>query len=38
LPDMVRGYEQIKLDNVEKYRERLNGMLTEFGASADARC
>jgi indolepyruvate ferredoxin oxidoreductase len=38
LPDMVRGYEQIKLANVEKYRERLNGMLTEFGASAGARC
>jgi indolepyruvate ferredoxin oxidoreductase len=38
LPDMVRGYEQIKLANVETYRERLNGMLTEFGASAGARC
>jgi indolepyruvate ferredoxin oxidoreductase len=38
LPDMVRGYEQIKLDNVEKYRERLNVMLTEFGARAGARC
>jgi indolepyruvate ferredoxin oxidoreductase len=23
LPDMVRGYEQIKLDNVARYRERL---------------
>jgi indolepyruvate ferredoxin oxidoreductase len=38
LPDMVRGYEQIKLDNVEKYRERLNVMLTEIGASAGTRC
>lgn len=26
LPDLIRGYEEIKLANVEKYRERLAGM------------
>ncbi|CAM3917567.1 indolepyruvate ferredoxin oxidoreductase family protein [Kibdelosporangium persicum] len=29
LPDMVRGYEQIKLDNVAAYRERMAELLTE---------
>jgi indolepyruvate ferredoxin oxidoreductase len=28
LPDMVRGYEQIKLDNVVAYRERQQELLT----------
>jgi indolepyruvate ferredoxin oxidoreductase len=23
LPDMVRGYEQIKLDNVARYQQRM---------------
>jgi indolepyruvate ferredoxin oxidoreductase len=26
LPDMIRGYEQIKLDAVEKYRERMTAI------------
>ncbi|RSM86489.1 indolepyruvate ferredoxin oxidoreductase family protein [Kibdelosporangium aridum] len=28
LPDMIRGYEQIKLDNVTAYRERMAELLT----------
>ncbi|WP_347238099.1 DUF6537 domain-containing protein, partial [Dietzia sp. DQ11-38-2] len=27
LPDMVRGYEHVKLDNVERYREELTRLL-----------
>ena len=34
LPELVRGYEQIKLDNVERYRERVATLLGEFLASA----
>lgn len=30
LPDMVRGYEQLKLDNVEKYRTELAARLAEM--------
>ncbi|MET0237330.1 MAG: indolepyruvate ferredoxin oxidoreductase family protein [Kibdelosporangium sp.] len=30
LPDMVRGYEQIKLDNVAAYRERQQELLTSL--------
>jgi indolepyruvate ferredoxin oxidoreductase len=30
LPDMVRGYEQIKLDNVVAYRERQQELLTSL--------
>ena len=35
LPDVIRGYEQIKLDSVEEYRERMRrirGTLTELPA------
>jgi indolepyruvate ferredoxin oxidoreductase len=32
LPDMVRGYEEIKLRNVRAYRERMAELLTEFTA------
>ena len=30
LPDIVRGYEEIKLRNVTDYRERLSALLQEF--------
>ena len=32
LPDMVRGYEEIKLRNVGAYRERMTELLAEFTA------
>jgi indolepyruvate ferredoxin oxidoreductase len=32
LPDMVRGYEEIKLRNVRAYRERMAELLAEFSA------
>lgn len=31
LPDMVRGYEHVKLDNVDRYREELNRLRGELG-------
>jgi indolepyruvate ferredoxin oxidoreductase len=31
LPDMVRGYEQIKLDNVRRYREAAGQLLARLG-------
>ncbi|WP_433868951.1 DUF6537 domain-containing protein [Saccharopolyspora sp. CA-218241] len=31
LPDLVRGYERIKLDNVERYRVRLRALLDQLG-------
>ncbi len=31
LPDMVRGYEDIKLANVERYRTALDDRLADFG-------
>ncbi|WP_406120995.1 hypothetical protein OHQ89_03105 [Streptomyces canus] len=31
LPDMVRGYEQIKVRNVQRYREELTRLRDEFG-------
>jgi indolepyruvate ferredoxin oxidoreductase len=34
LPDMVRGYEQVKLDNVDRYRARLAELLTRLGQPA----
>ena len=36
LPDMVRGYEDIKLRNVERYRAAVSAALTELTA-ADRR-
>ena len=30
LPDMVRGYEQIKLDNVHRYREAARQLLAQL--------
>jgi indolepyruvate ferredoxin oxidoreductase len=30
LPDMVRGYEQIKLDNVERYRAAMRDLLAQM--------
>jgi indolepyruvate ferredoxin oxidoreductase len=33
LPDMVRGYEHIKLANVRAYREKLAELRAEFAAS-----
>jgi indolepyruvate ferredoxin oxidoreductase len=33
LPDMVRGYEQIKLDNVERYRAAAATALAQIGAT-----
>jgi indolepyruvate ferredoxin oxidoreductase len=33
LPDMVRGYEEIKLRNVGAYRERMAELLAEFTAA-----
>jgi len=34
LPDEVRGYEQVKLDNVARYRERLTALRAEFAGQA----
>ncbi|MGY1915582.1 indolepyruvate ferredoxin oxidoreductase family protein [Blastococcus sp. SYSU DS0973] len=34
LPDMVRGYEEIKLDNVARYRERQREALQRFAGTA----
>ena len=31
LPDMVRGYEQIKLDNVARYRAAVRAQLAVLG-------
>jgi indolepyruvate ferredoxin oxidoreductase len=31
LPDVVRGYEQIKLDNVERFRSEATRLLDELG-------
>jgi indolepyruvate ferredoxin oxidoreductase len=36
LPDMVRGYEDIKLANVRAYREKLAELRAQFTASASA--
>lgn len=30
LPDLIRGYEHIKLDNVKKYQTQLDEALKEF--------
>ncbi|MFD9114495.1 indolepyruvate ferredoxin oxidoreductase family protein [Streptomyces bottropensis] len=30
LPDMIRGYEQLKLDNVARYHERQSELLDQF--------
>ena len=35
-PDMIRGYEQIKLDNVERYRQRTGELLGLLAAQAPA--
>ncbi len=35
LPDMVRGYEAIKLRNVAAYRERAAGLLAQFHGEHD---
>jgi indolepyruvate ferredoxin oxidoreductase len=37
LPDMVRGYEQIKLRNVERFRTRASELLTELAALDGAK-
>ena len=34
LPDTVRGYEQIKLDNVTRYHARLQELLLDLAPSA----
>ena len=34
LPDLVRGYEEVKLSNVEDYRDRLSELLDELGAGS----
>lgn len=31
LPDIVRGYEHVKLDNVDRYREELSRLLEDLG-------
>jgi len=36
LPDMVRGYEHIKLGNVSRYRDALRSALAEIELSAPA--
>lgn len=36
LPDMVRGYEQIKMGNVERYRAELAQRLTDAGGAGAA--
>jgi indolepyruvate ferredoxin oxidoreductase len=35
LPDEVRGYEQVKLDNVTRYRERLAELRTAYARQAE---
>jgi indolepyruvate ferredoxin oxidoreductase len=35
LPDLVRGYEEIKLANVERFRDRRGELLAELGGEAD---
>lgn len=37
LPDMVRGYEDIKLSNVAKYRAQLATLKANFGRTGTAR-
>ncbi len=37
LPDEVRGYEQVKLDNVTRYRERLAELRTAFASPQAVR-
>ena len=32
LPDMVRGYEHVKMDNVARYREERAELLSALGA------
>jgi indolepyruvate ferredoxin oxidoreductase len=32
LPDMIRGYEDIKLRNVAAYRERVAALVAAFSA------
>jgi indolepyruvate ferredoxin oxidoreductase len=32
LPDVIRGYEDIKLANVERFRTRARALLAELGA------
>jgi indolepyruvate ferredoxin oxidoreductase len=34
LPDQIRGYEDIKLDTVRAYHEKLAGLRAEFAASS----
>jgi indolepyruvate ferredoxin oxidoreductase len=34
LPDMIRGYEEIKLDNVERYREEAERLERELADGA----
>jgi indolepyruvate ferredoxin oxidoreductase len=34
LPDMIRGYEQIKLANVQRYRAELQSLQAELSATA----
>jgi indolepyruvate ferredoxin oxidoreductase len=33
-PDMIRGYERIKLDNVERYRQRTEELVEFLAAQA----
>src|SRR5207244_3301793 len=35
LPDIVRGYEQIKLDNVKQYRDAMHAALVELNVAGD---
>lgn len=37
LPDMVRGYEEVKLRNVKTYRARLRELTERFSRSAEAQ-
>ena len=37
LPDLVRGYEAVKLDNVNLYRVRLATALNQLGSPTDVR-
>ncbi|MEU8803250.1 indolepyruvate ferredoxin oxidoreductase family protein [Spirillospora sp. NPDC048819] len=37
LPDVVRGYEGIKLGNVRRYRERQESLLADFAATTKTR-